>query len=447
MVNLPIHGISHDAAGVGKTESGKIVFVPGALPGETVQIGELIPQKRIYQAELEEVLKPHEKRVEPLCPLVGQCGGCALQHADADLQGELKTQIVKDALERIGNIKLPPQPILSMENPWRYRNKGIFHASYERGKTQLGFYAKGTHQLIPASACLLFSPAVNDLVAWLEEAITDTGQPYHISKVMIRESYVNKDLMVVFVTEDSNFKLKSLAPALAQYNPQVKSIWHNVCANPKLMLGRTFNHLYREKTIVDAIGKNRYELSPQSFFQVNTQQAKVLYDAVLTMTPWEKETALDLYCGIGTIGLHIADQVDQLIGVESVPQAIDDARENAIQNQIKNAIFYKDKAEKWLPNWVKEGKAIGNVILDPPRKGCDEKVLQAIRDAKVQTITYVSCNPATLARDLKFLVQVGYKVEAVQPVDMFPQTGHVETVVLMSQEGENLGTNGVLKEL
>lgn len=434
MNNIAITGISHDGMGVGRTEDGKVVFVAQALPGETVEIGTIRTHQKRRIADLEQVLDVHPERREPPCPLYGVCGGCALQHADKGLQAELKKRMVQDALERIGRLHVDVAPIMTMADPWRYRNKGIFHADYSSGITRLGFYAKGSHTLIPASECLLFSEQVNALAGWLENAITATGISHHIHNVMIRESKATADLMVVFMTATPDFKATSLLPALAHDWPQVRSVWHNVNTNTKLILGKTFHHLAGEPSIEDAIENNRYALSPQSFFQVNTAQTEVLYDAVKKMTPLQpSDTLLDLYCGIGTIGIHLANQVKTVIGVESITQAVKDAKRNATANGIQNATFIKDKAEKWLPQWTAKGNIAECAILDPPRKGCDETLLQTLIQTNIPTLTYVSCNPATLARDLKILTTGGCAIQRVQPVDMFPQTAHVETIVLLQR--------------
>ena len=431
--SIEITGLSHDGCGVGRTAEGKVVFVPGALPDEQVRVSLGESRKGVTHADLEIVLRPNAHRRTPSCALAGACGGCALQIADAPLQAELKTQQVRDALTRIAKLDGDVLPIKTMAHPWRYRNKGIFHTDYSSGTARLGFFEKGSHALVPAADCLLFSEQVNHLAAWLEEAITATGLP-DIDKVMIRESHATGDMMVVFVTAQQKFRQSRLVDQLVSAWPQVVSVWHNTNTNPRLMLGNAYSHLAGEKTITERLGTLTYDLSPASFFQVNTAQAEVLYqtgkDILGPLAP--DATILDLYCGIGTIGSFIAERTQPLYGVDSVGPAIADAKSAAARNGFTNAHFTTAKAEIWLPKWLQKGGHADLAIIDPPRKGCDRKLLDALVNARIPRILYISCNPATLARDLAHLNK-HYNIGPLQPVDLFPQTSHVETVVLLSE--------------
>lgn len=431
---LQITGLSHDGSGVGRTPDGKVVFVPGALPAETVLVTLGESKKGITHATLDDVCSANPHRILPSCPHAGICGGCALMNADDALQAELKTQQVRDALSRIGKLDVTVLPVKTMTDPWRYRNKGIFHADYSAGSTRLGFYEKGSHDLVPATACLLFSAQVNQLAAWLEDAITATGLP-DIDKVMIRESHATGDMMVVFVTAQQKFRQMRLVERLQEEWPQVTSIWHNVNTNPRLMLGRAYTHLAGAATISEKLGDLSYDLSPASFFQVNTAQAEVLYQTAKEMLGplAPKTTVLDLYCGIGTIGSFVCDRHQPLYGVDSVGQAINDAKEAARKNGFTNAHFTTAKAEAWLPKWLQKGNHADIAIIDPPRKGCDPKLLDAMINAQIPHILYISCNPATLARDLATFAK-HYHLGPVQPVDLFPQTSHVENVVVLSHK-------------
>lgn len=428
---LTITGLSHDGCGVGRTSDGKVVFVPGALPDETVAVTLGGSRKGITHATLEAVRTPNPARRTPPCAHAEACGGCALMAASGALQAEIKTQQVRDALSRIGKLEAQVLPIKTMDEPWRYRNKGIFHADYSTGRTRLGFYEKGSHTLVPAASCLLFSETVDRLTAWLEDAITATGLP-DIDKVMIRESHATGEIMVVFVTAAQRFRQGALAQRLTEEWPQVTSVWHNVNTNPRLMLGRAYTLLAGRETISERLGDLSYELSPASFFQVNTVQAEVLYQTGREMTgPLAPDaTVLDLYCGIGTIGSFIAGRSQTLHGVDSVGQAIADAKQAAQRNGFTDAHFTTAKAEIWLPKWLQKGNRADVAIIDPPRKGCDRKLLDALVDARIPRILYISCNPATLARDLAPLSK-HYTIGPVQPVDLFPQTSHVENVVVL----------------
>ena len=431
---LTITGLSHDGCGVGRTSDGKVVFVPGALPDETVAVTLGGSRKGITHATLEAVRTPNPARRTPPCPHAGACGGCALMAASGALQAEIKTQQVRDALARIGKLEAQVLPIKTMAEPWRYRNKGIFHADYSTGRTRLGFYEKGSHTLVPAASCLLFSETVDRLTAWLEDAITATGLP-DIDKVMIRESHATGEIMVVFVTAAQRFRQGALAQRLTEEWPQVTSVWHNVNTNPRLMLGRAYTLLAGRETISERLGDLSYELSPASFFQVNTVQAEVLYQTGREMTgPLAPDaTVLDLYCGIGTIGSFIAGKDQPLYGVDSVGQAIADAKEAARRNGFTRAHFTTAKAEAWLPKWLSKGNTAQLAIIDPPRKGCDKRLLDALVDAGIPQILYISCDPATFARDLSVLAR-HYHLGPIQPVDLFPQTSHVENVTVLRRK-------------
>ena len=435
-ITIEITGISHQGYGVGR-EAEQVVFVPGAMLGETV-IGEITENKKKFaNARLVAVEKPSAHRLaEPLCPVHDQCGGCELQHCDYEYQLAAKRQIVEEQLQRIGGQNVPVNPVLGMENPWRYRNKGLFHADYSTGRVRLGFYGAGSHEFLPAEHCMLFSERVNRLTEELEELIQNTGKAYEIQKILIRESYLNREIMIVFVTQNNAWKMGNLAQKVLEL-PNVVSVYHNINTNPKLMLGRKFHLLAGKETITDVIGEIRYEISPQSFFQVNNEQADVLYRTALNFAGLTgREEVADVYCGIGTISLYLARNAAHVLGIESVPQAIVDARKNAKDNDISNCTFVAEKAENYLPKWVTQGNRLDVAVIDPPRSGCEEDALEALVLSGAEKIVYVSCNPSTLARDLKYLSGRGYQVTEVQPVDLFCQSWHVESVVLLSKKNE-----------
>ena len=430
---LHITGLSHDGSGVGR-DDGKVVFVPGALPDETVTVTLGESKKGITHADLEAIVQANPKRRTPPCGMANLCGGCPLQIAGDDLQAEIKAQQVRDALSRIGKLDCEVLPVRTMADPWRYRNKGIFHVDDSQGEARLGFFEKGSHALVPASQCVLFSEQVNHLTVWLEDAITQSGIAGDIDKVMIRESRANGEMMVVLVTAGQKFRHERLVKALQAEWPQVVSIWHNINTNPRLMLGRAFTHLAGKETISETLGDLHYDLSPASFFQVNTAQAEVLYQCGKDMIDVARDASiLDLYCGIGTIGSFIAERTQSLTGVDSVGQAIEDAKKAAKANGFNNARFTTAKAEVWLPKWLGKGNYADLAIIDPPRKGCDAKLLDALIQAEIPQILCISCNPATLARDLAHLAPY-YNIGPVQPVDLFPHTSHVENVVVLKRK-------------
>ena len=433
VVQLTITGISHQGFGIGRHDN-IVVFVPGAMLGETVKAKIVEYKKKMATAELKEVLTASTQRMEPSCPQSSRCGGCELQHCDYAYQLQAKQKIVQDAMLRLGRIDVPVEPVIGMENPWRYRNKGIFHVDYSDNKVRLGFYEQGSHQFVPASGCQLFSQKINDLVRLLEQMIHDSGRAYYVHKVMIRESRYNGEMMVVFVTEEAAWRLPELAEKLIQH-PDVVSVYHNINTNLKIMLGRSFKLLEGKETIEDTIGEFHFQISPQSFFQVNNEQAQVLYEKALEYAQLTgKEQVADVYCGIGTISLYLAQKANGVTGIESVNQAILDARENAEANGIENCTFVTAKAEEWLPKWVKKGNSIDVAVIDPPRKGCEESVLATMIQMAPKRIVYVSCDSATLARDLKYLCANGYELKKVCPVDMFGNSVHVETVVCLDKK-------------
>ncbi len=429
-----ITGVSHQGEGVGRLADGRVVFVPGALPEEDVIIGDLVKEKKRLVAPIEEISLAHPERVIPACPVYHACGGCQLQHAAPALQEQIKTRRVQDACERIGHLDLTVLPTLMMADPWRYRNKGIFHVNEAAGEARLGFYGAAGHAFVPATDCLLFSQAVNSLLKDLEKRITATGRAGHIRKVMVRQSFATGEIMLAFITEDQAFRLPKLAASLLADHPNLTSLWHNVLTNPRLATGRAWHHLGGQRSLSDCIGDLKVQLSPASFFQVNNRQAKVLYDQIRHRAALTgRETVLDLYGGIGTIGLYLARDAKSLIGVESIGDATRDARDNARQLGISNASFVTAKAETWLPRQVKDQPAPDLIIVDPPRKGLHDRLIDTLITSKTPTIIYVSCNPATLARDLKTFHKNGYQIHDIQPVDLFPQTAHVETVALLSK--------------
>lgn len=428
-----ITGVSHQGFGVGRIEQ-VVVFVPRALMGETVLVRIDEVKKNLAHATLLEIISPSEWRIAPRCTQSVHCGGCELQHAAYAAQLEAKKQIVQDAMTKLARVDITAEPVLGMDEPWRYRNKGVFHVDYQAGAIRLGFYQQNTHEVVAASECFLFSEPINQLLRFLEEAIQRHSKVFYLQKIMLRESRATGEIMVVFVTRDNHWALSQLVDELQAAFPQVTSVYHNINTNPKLMLGRSFKLLAGQVALIDTLGDLRFQISPQSFFQVNNAQAEVLYQQVLAMAGLTgAETVVDAYCGIGTISLFLARQAGQVLGVESVSQAIKDANLNAKLNGITNCRFITAKAEEWLPKWINQGNSPDLVVVDPPRKGCDSQLLYALTTALPPKIIYVSCEPSTLARDVRYLTENGYAVQKVQPVDLFAQSWHIETVVLLSR--------------
>jgi len=440
--DLNITGLSHQGEGIGRVNN-FAVFVPGAIPGEKVSVKICGIRKNFAQGRLKNILEAAPCRVDAPCLYAEKCGGCQLQHISYEKQLELKAQQVKDALFKLGGIDVAVEPTLGMGYPWRYRNKGHFHLEKVDGEIMLGFYEPGSHDFIPAKASLLFSSVVNRLLSYLEEQLTlagvsvykrNKGQGY-LRNIMIRESRATGEIMVIFVTNDDAWLVDAVLHSLLAVFPQVQSVYQNINkGNKPVILGNKFKPIWGKAFIQDTIGPFIFKISPQSFFQVNNEQAQVLYEKALEYADLSgEETVVDAYCGIGSIAIYAAKKAKEVIGIEVVEEAIKDARENTKLNNIFNTEFIVGKAEEWLPQWVKGGGRADVIIVDPPRKGCAPETLEAIVGVSPKRVVYVSCNPATLARDLKYLVTNGYEVGNVQPVDLFPQTSHTEAVVLLQR--------------
>ena len=440
---IKIHGLGSSGEGVGKLD-GLAVFVEGALPGEEVLV-EIDTRKKNYAVgRLVEVLKKSSERVEPFCPLYKNCGGCQLQHMSYPAQLKWKRQQVVDAIERIGKLDgVKIFETFGMENPLRYRNKMQFPVGTgDKGlgtrELQIGCYARGSHKIIDANACAIQNE-LNDKILNAVRFVAKKFnlQPYDedmhkgfLRHVMGRVGF-GGEFMIVLVTAAKNFpNEKNFVRALVKELPNVTSIQQNVQTfHNNVILGRDTKILYGKQTIRDKIGGLSFNISARSFFQVNTAQAEILYKTALDFAELHGgETIIDAYCGTGTIGLFMARKARKVIGVEVVSSAIADAKKNARENKIRNAEFFVGNAVKVLPKIFADGTFAEVVVVDPPRAGCDKKVLETFAAMQPEKIIYVSCNPATLARDLKILDGLGYLTKKIQPVDMFPFTSHVESV-------------------
>jgi len=394
------------------------------------------------------ILKESLDRTEPRCALHQKCGGCQLQALSYEKQLLYKEEKVRGHLERIGGFKNPSiLPIIGMEEPFYYRNKAQFpFGKNKEGKTVTGFYASRTHSIIPSTDCALGVPENQQILelilAFMEEKNiapydeeTGTGLLRH---VLIRKGFTTEELMVCLVINGKKFpQVEQLADRLFQIPGMTSLTLNSNQKNTNVIMGKEILPVRGQTYITDYIGSIRYQISPLSFYQVNPVQTEKLYQTALEYAGLTgTETVWDLYCGIGTISLFLAQRAGQVYGVEIVPEAVEDARRNAVCNGLTNVEFYVGKAEEVLPEkYSTEGILADVIVVDPPRKGCDEMCLRTMVKMEPKRIVYVSCDSATLARDLKFLCENGYHLEKVQPVDMFAQTAGVETVCLLSREG------------
>lgn len=446
-IEVTFSDLTQDGSGVAKVD-GYTLFVPGGLPGEQAMVQVLKTKKGYGYGRIIELTQAGEERTTPPCPIYDQCGGCAIQHIGAKGQLDYKREIVKNALERIGGLSgVQVDETLGMNDPWHYRNKIQVPVAQQDGHFAFGFYKKRSHDIVNMDHCIITEPIIDEVVQTARRIAEEKGiTPYDEAKnrgvlrhVMARSGKKTGEVMVVFITrtEELPFR-KVLIKALTEVYPQIKSIVQNV--NPKrtnAIMGEKTKTLWGRDVIYDQIGDVTFAISARSFFQVNPIQTEVLYGKALEYAGLTgEETVIDAYCGIGTISLFLAKKAKKVYGVEIVPEAIDDARQNAELNKITNAHFEAGKAEEVIPKWQEQGIQPDVIVVDPPRKGCDAALIDTMLAMRPKRIVYVSCNPATLARDLKLLVAGGFDIKRVQPVDMFPQTMHVECVVLMSRVKE-----------
>ena len=422
---------------------GLTLFVQGALPGETVVARAQKVEKTHAFLKTLRVLTPSESRVTPPCPYYEKCGGCVCQHMTYEASLQMKRERVRDALTRIGGLTVDVAPVIGMDDPWRYRNKTALPVGGEKGAPQIGFYAPRSHRIIDIEGCLIAKRESDEVSAilrrWMEKFEIE---PYHeetrvglIRHVMSRVSRSGQVMAVVVAAAASLPHERDLIAMLRAGVPGLCSLYLNINRRgDNVILGPESRLLHGEERLSDALCGLQYALSPQSFFQVNPIQTEKLYQTAVDFAELTgNELVADLYCGAGTISLLLARHARKVVGIEIVPQAIRDAEENARTNGVSNAEFHAAAAEDLLPQMVAQGLRPDVIVLDPPRKGCEEPVLRAIAAAAPRRVVYVSCDPATLARDAKILCANGYKADACQPVDMFCQTGHVETVCLLSK--------------
>lgn len=446
LVTLEIEDCGIDGEGIGKAD-GFTVFVKDAVIGDTVTAKIIKAKKNYGYGRLMEVLKPSPYRVELKCEFARQCGGCQLQALSYDQQLVFKTNKVKGHLERIGGFTdIPMEPIIGMDELFHYRNKAQFPVGRNKeGKIVTGFYAGRTHNIIENRDCALGVAENKEVLDRVIAHMEKYGiEPYNeatgkglVRHVLIRYGYFTKEVMVCLILNGNKLpKEEQLVKSLCEI-PGMTSITINVNKkHSNVILGEEIRLLWGQEYITDRIGDISYQISPLSFYQVNPMQTQKLYAKALEYADLHgEETVWDLYCGIGTISLFLAQKAKFVRGVEIVPAAIENAKENAKLNGLENTEFFVGKAEEVLPREYKKNGVYADVIVvDPPRKGCDETLLETMVEMNPERIVYVSCDSATLARDLKYLCERGYELRKVCPVDQFGMTVHVETVVLLSQQ-------------
>ena len=444
IIELKVTGLGSSGEGVGKFE-GFAIFAKGALTGEVVKV-QLTQVKKTYAlGKVVEILKASQERVKPICPIYEACGGCQLQHLSYAGQLREKQQQVKDALTRIGHLtNTEVLPTLGADNPLYYRNKMQFPVSELKGRLEIGCFAEATHRVVDVDNCYIQKEKNNAIIPvvreWMKKykisAYDEDKQKGIVRHVMGRVGVHTGEVMVVLVTATNDVPhIKELVKMLKAEVPGVKSVVQNINKrHTNVILGEKTRLVAGKETIKDKVGTLKFNISSQSFFQVNSEQAEKLYNKAMEYAALTgEETVVDVYCGTGTITLFLAKHARQVYGIEIIPSAIEDAKKNAQDNHCGNANFILGDAAQKMPELVARGVKPDVVLLDPPRAGCEERVLASIVAVKPKRIVYVSCNPASLARDAAYLNKHGYAVLKAQPVDMFPQSHHVETVVLMSR--------------
>ncbi|SQC08520.1 RNA methyltransferase [Clostridium perfringens] len=436
----------YEGEGIAKIDNKYPIFIEGALKGEKVKVRIVKVNKNFAYGKLMEVLEVSEERVNPPCAIYKRCGGCKLQHASYKAQLDFKWDRVKDCVSKIG--KLDPSIVkypLGMEEPWRYRNKVQLPIGLINGEVKIGFFAPRSHDIIDMKSCLIQDEIGDKVVKLTREWIEKFNiRPYNVDgeydekgivrHIMIRRGFTTNEVMVVLVTNGENLPHKEEFVDLMVKNiPGIKSVIQNINSKKtNVILGLESKTLWGEDTISDYIGDFRFNISPLSFFQVNPTQTEVLYGKALEYANLTgNEEVFDAYCGTGTITLFLSQKAKKVYGVEIIPQAIDNAWINAKENKVENVEFFVGESEVVIPDLINKGVKADVVVVDPPRKGCDKKLLDAITNIDAKKIVYVSCDPSTLGRDLKVLEENGYKTLEVQPVDMFPNTAHIENVALL----------------
>jgi 23S rRNA (uracil1939-C5)-methyltransferase len=439
--------LSFDGKGLVKYD-GQIGWIPNLLPGEKARIVITYRTSNQFHGYVKELITKSKDRVKPICPVFSSCGGCSLQHISYEAQKRYKHDKVYDCLTRIGGIKdVEVNDTVGMDEPYFYRNKIQMPLGLDKKKHVIsGFYREKSHEIIPIEQCYIENDDADRILKTIRSLIEEFHYlPYDEDKrkgifrhVLIRTAYHYDGIMVVLVTNVDEFKGKNnFVKELVKREPKITTVVQNVnTRDTNVILGDKERVLYGKGFIVDTILGVSFKISAKSFYQVNPIQVEKLYSLAIDCAGLSgKERVLDAYCGVGTIGLVASKKAKEVIGVEIVPEAVKDAVNNAKANKIENAKFFEGDAGEFIMTQFNNGINFDVVIMDPPRKGSDEKFLQTLINANVKKVVYVSCDPATLARDLKYLSPY-YKIESVTPVDMFPNTFHIETVVSLTLKNQ-----------
>ncbi len=444
-INIHIESLNSEGQGVGRI-NGYVVFVIGALPGEVCDAQIVKVTQKYAIARLIKFNSPSKLRTQPLCPYFGKCGGCQIQHIKYPAQLLFKQSKVISALHKIGGVETDiVSPTVGMDDPWHYRNKSVFTAANDVENTILGMYQPHSHRVIDIEKCFISDNKINTALTstkdWIRRskvlAYDESSQRGDLRAVFARVAKNTGQAMVGAITRsDALPGSDTFTALLRRVDNDIVSIFQNINPNQNGdRMSYNTKYLWGTKSIQDTMGKLKFEISPYSFYQVNPVQTIKLYDKVLEMCDFKgTELVLDAFCGVGTIGQYLAAHCSEVIGVESSTEAISDANENSKRNNIRNTEYLAGDCADILPQLIDSDKNFDVVIIDPPRKGCDTRVINELKKAAALKIIYVSCNPATMSRDVRELIKAGYALKEAAPFDMFPQTDHVETVCLLEME-------------
>ncbi|MBX6395678.1 MAG: 23S rRNA (uracil(1939)-C(5))-methyltransferase RlmD [Alicyclobacillaceae bacterium] len=442
-VNVPVQRIGINGEGIGYHRK-QVIFIPGALPGERVVVRVTDVERNFARGTLEKILRPSPHRRTPPCPVYERCGGCQLQHLAYEEQLRAKRELVVESFRRYTPLSDPPvREVLGMEEPWAYRNKAQFQVGTAGGRVVIGLYESGSHRLVDLTGCPVQHPAVNAALDAVRETLEEIGiVPCNERKgtgtlrtVVVRTGTGTGDIHVTLVTRTPDLpKRDALTAALRRKIPNLSGISQNINPSPSpLIFGPETRILWGDARLRERLGEREFWLSPRAFFQLNPAQTVKLYNTVREAAGLTgQERVVDAYCGAGTIALWLAPEAKEVRGMEMVPEAVQDARENARRAGFRHVRFEVGRAEDLLPRWVREGFVPDVIVVDPPRTGLAPSLIDTIARVRPRRLVYVSCNPSTLAKDCEALMNRGFAVSWIQPVDMFPQTSHVESVTLLA---------------
>lgn len=463
-IQVDIEDIAAGGEGVGKL-NGFVLFVPAAAPGDRLEV-ELIALKKKYgRGRIVKILQASRRRVKPPCPVYEACGGCQFQHLDYDSQLTFKTKMVRDAIEHLGSLAdVEVKPCKGMKSPWGYRNKAQMmvagrpylqlrresetpggEPSPPRLRPYFGFYAQRSHRVVAIEDCLIQAGANNHLLQaarnmverlqW--EPFSEKSGKGLLRYVIARTTQAGESLLILVTSVPNLPHIKEFLSDVRRRVPLLKGVMVNLNPHPtNVILGSTTRVLWGQDHLLEQVGGLRFRISPTSFFQVNPWGLETIYRCLdEAMAIHRKDAVLDMYCGVGSMALYLAKRARRVVGIDSCAPAIEDAIINSDLNELKNTFFAAGATEKVLPRLYQQGERFAAAVLDPPRKGCAPEVLNTIHRMRIPKLVYISCNPATLARDLGALKELGYRTDLIQPIDMFPQTYHVESVATLTRVG------------